>query len=386
VNIHFHDLQAQYRAYQQEIDCAISRVLASGQYILGPEVELLEQALAEYIGCQHAVTCANGTDALQLALMAIDIKPGDEVITTPFTFIATAEIISLLGAIPIFVDIDPQTYNIDPNKISEKVTDKTRAILPVSLYGQVADMNEINEIASLFSQQYSRKIYVIEDAAQSFGATYKGMTSGNLTDIACFSFFPTKPLGCYGDGGAITSNCDLLVEKIKMLRTHGQFRRYQHRYIGINSRLDTLQAAILNVKLQYFDVELKQRAHLAKRYNELLQPLDMILPYVKPDRTSVFAQYSIRCLERSLLIKELNARGIPLAIHYPKPLHLQECFAYLKHTVGDFPIAEQIADEIISLPMSAFLTENDQLYIVDHIHALLGYKKQFLELYNESYQ
>ncbi len=359
MKINFHDLAAQYVAYQDEINFAIQKVLDSCQFIMGPEVFALENDLARYLECDHVISCASGTDALLLALMAIDIKPGDEIITTPFTFIATAEVIDLLRAKPVFVDIQPDTYNIDPTEIAAKITEKTRAIIPVSLFGQPADMDEINAL----TQDHAQKIYVIEDAAQSFGAVYKGMKSANLSDMGCMSFFPSKPLGCYGDGGAIAVKDGLLAEKIKSLRVHGQTKRYYHQYIGFNCRLDTLQAAILQVKLKYFADELKRRADIANRYQKLLAHQPFILPHIKNDRTSVYAQYSVRVKQRNDLIDALKNKNIPTAVHYPKPLHLQECFRHLGYKLGDFPVAEKVAQEIMSLPMSAFVTERQQHYI-----------------------
>ncbi|SRR5579883_13399 len=368
MKINFHDLQTQYHCYKAEIDHAIQKVLNSSQFIMGPEIQEFETALQKYLGNTHVISCASGTDALMLALMAIDIKPGDEVITTPFTFIASAEVIALLGAKPVFVDIQKDTYNIDPFKIEEKITSKTRAIIPVSLYGQPADMDEINAIAK------KHNIVVIEDAAQSLGAEYKGKKSANLSDMGCISFFPTKPLGCYGDGGAITVKDEKLAEKIKSLRVHGQTRRYYHKYIGFNCRLDTLQAAILNVKLKYFADEIEKRHQIAARYNQLLAKLNIVLPFVKHDRTSVYAQYSIRCKNRTELLDFLKNKNVPTAVHYPEALHLQECFQYLGYKRGDFPIAEKAASEIMSLPMSAFITAEEQRYITYAIQEALEHE------------
>lgn len=363
MKIQFHDLQTQYAEYREEIDSAIQQVLNSTQFIMGQEVFDFENSLACYLDCKNVIGCASGTDALLLALMAIDIKSNDEVITTPFTFIAIAEVISLLGAKPIFADIQHDTYNIDPVKIEEKITPKTRAIVPVSLYGQPADMDEINAIASEYGNRYGHKIYVIEDAAQSLGAEYKKKKSANLSDMGCMSFFPTKPLGCYGDGGAIAVKDDLLAEKIKSLRVHGQTKRYYHKYVGFNCRLDTLQAAILQVKLKYFNKELKKRDGIAKYYCQLLADHDVQLPAIKPDRTSAYAQFSIRSSERNKIIDSLKNKNIPIAVHYPRSLHLQECFSYLGYQAGDFPVAEAVANEIMSLPMSAFITRLQQEHI-----------------------
>ena len=358
MKIPFIDLHRQYLKYKKEIDEQIAEVLDSSMYIGGEKVALLEEKLAEFTGSKQAIVCSSGTDALLLSLMALDIKRGDEVITTPFTFIATAEVIALLGATPVFVDIDEKTYNIDPKKIEEKITKNTKVILPVSLYGQPADMDEINQIAKKYD------IKVIEDGCQSFGATYKDKKSCNLSDIGCTSFFPSKPLGCYGDGGAVFTNDEELALKIKMLLNHGQNERYKHKYIGINGRLDAVQAAVLLVKLKYFPDEVKQREDIGERYTGLLKDSDIITPYVKDDRSSVYAQYSIRVKNRDKVISHLNKQGIPTAVHYPMPLHLQECFGYLGYKEGDFKVAEKVSKEIMSLPMSPFLDKKDQDSIV----------------------
>ncbi len=347
--------------YKKEIDKQIAEVLDSSMYIGGEKVTLLEEKLAEFSGSKKAIVCSSGTDALLLSLMALGIKNGDEVITTPFTFIATAEVIVLLGATPVFVDIDEKTYNIDPKKIEEKITKNTKALLPISLYGQPADMDEINQIAKKYD------IKVIEDGCQSFGATYKDKKSCNLSDIGCTSFFPSKPLGCYGDGGAVFTNDEELAKKIKMLLNHGQNKRYKHKYIGINGRLDTIQAAVLLVKLKYFQNEVKQREEIGKRYTKLLKDSDIITPYVKSDRSSVYAQYSIRVKNRDEVISRLNKQGIPTAVHYPMPLHLQECFGHLGYKEGDFEVAEKVSKEIMSLPMSPFLDKKDQDSIVKEL-------------------
>ncbi len=361
MKIPFIDLHKQYLKYKDEIDCEIADVLDSSIYIGGKKITLLEEKLAKFTGSKKAIVCSSGTDALLLSLMALDIKQGDEVITTPFTFIATAEVIAHLGATAVFVDIDEKTYNIDPNKIESKITKNTKAILPVSLYGQPADMDEINSIA----KKYNLK--VIEDGCQSFGATYKDKKSCNLSDIGCTSFFPSKPLGCYGDGGAIFTNDEELAVKLKMLLNHGQSKRYKHKYIGINGRLDAIQAAVLLVKLKYFSSEVKKREEIGKRYTTLLQNSSIITPYIKNDRSSVYAQYSIRVKNRDEISKHLNEKGIPTAVHYPMPLHLQECFSYLGYKEGDFEVAEQISKEIMSLPMSPFLEKEDQDRIVKEL-------------------
>ncbi|BCD60631.1 MULTISPECIES: DegT/DnrJ/EryC1/StrS aminotransferase family protein [unclassified Nitratiruptor] len=360
MKIDFIDLKTQYKQYQNEIDQAVLSVMASAQFIGGPEVSSLEKELAQYSGSAHAIGCSSGTDALLLALMAIDVKPGDEVITTPFTFIATAEVIAFLGAIPVFVDIDEKTYNIDPTKIEEKITSKTKAIIPVSLYGQPADMDEINKIA----QRYG--LIVIEDGAQSFGAEYKGKKSCNLSHIGCTSFFPSKPLGCYGDGGAVFTNDERIAKKIDILKNHGQTKRYEHELIGLNARLDAIQAAILRIKLKHFPQEIEDRITIATRYTKALQEY-VVTPLVKADRTSVYAQYSIQVQNRDEVCKKLNEKGIPTAIHYPKPLHLQKAFSNLGYKLGDFPVAEKVSQHIMSLPMSPFLQKEQQDYIIDSL-------------------
>ena len=359
MKIPFIDLQSQYQSYKSEIDSSIQDVLDSSQYIMGPKVKSFESNLANYVGVKHAIGCASGTDALLIALMAIGIKAGDEIITSPFTFIASSEVISLLGAIPVFVDVEADTYNIDASQIESKITTKTKAIMPVSLYGQTADMDAINTIAE------KHHLVVIEDAAQSFGATYKGKKSCNLSHIACTSFFPSKPLGCYGDGGALFTDDDELAEKSRLYLAHGSKRRYDHEVVGINGRLDAIQAAILDVKLSYFDDEIRKRQDVANFYFEHLKDKNMSLPVIKPGRTSVFAQFTIQTNERDHFIKRLNDKGVPTAIHYPKPLHLQTCFDYLNYKKGNFPISEKASEEVFSLPMSPFLTQEQQTIIVD---------------------
>jgi len=358
MKINFIDLQAQYQAYKEEIDREVGEVMASAQFIGGPKLQKLEADLATYTGAAHAIGCSSGTDALLLALMALDVKPGDEVITTPFTFIATAEVIAFLGAKSVFVDIDESTYNIDAALIEDAMTERTKAIIPVSLYGQCADMDAINAIAQ------KHNLPVIEDACQSFGADYKGKKSCNLSTIGCTSFFPSKPLGAYGDGGAIFTNDDALAEKMRMLLNHGQNERYKHRYIGINGRLDAIQAAVLNVKLAHFDEELHARARIGKAYSDKLAGSNVVTPAVKNDRTSVYAQYSVRVKNREAVAKALGDKGIPTAVHYPMPLHLQEAFVSLGYKRGDFPVSERVSDEIMSLPMSPYLTEEQQDFIV----------------------
>jgi UDP-2-acetamido-2-deoxy-ribo-hexuluronate aminotransferase len=361
MKINFIDLKAQYLEYKEEIDSEIAEVLNSTQFVGGPKLQNFENALANYTNVSHAIGCSSGTDALLLSLMALDIGPGDEVITTPFTFIATAEVISFLGARTVFVDIDEKTYNIDPTLIEDAISDRTKAIIPVSLYGQCADMDAINTIAS------KHNITVIEDACQSFGATYKNKKSCSLSTIACTSFFPSKPLGAYGDGGAIFTNDEAIAQKVRMLLNHGQNERYMHKYIGINGRLDAIQAAVLSVKLKHFDKEVTLRNEIGSRYSELLNQSDVITPFIEDYNQSVYAQYSIRVKDREKMVEKLNAAGIPTAIHYPMPLHLQEAFKELGYTEDDFKISQKVASEILSLPMSPYLTQEEQDFIVKTI-------------------
>ena len=359
MQIPFIDLKTQYELYKDEINKEVLGVMESTQFILGPQVTKLENRLAEFTGAKHAIGCSSGTDALILALLALDIKTGDEVITTPFTFIATAEVMALFGIIPVFVDICEMNYNIDYNLIEEKITSKTKAIMPVSLYGQTSNMDKINQIAKKYD------LPVIEDGCQSFGAEYKGKKSCNLSTIGCTSFFPSKPLGCYGDGGALFCNDDKLAKKIRTILNHGQEERYKHKLIGINGRIDAMQAAILNVKLNHFEDEVSKRIEIGSRYSELLEGCDEVkAPFVFDDRTSVYAQYSVVCKDRDALSKKLNDADIPTAVHYPIPLHLQEAFEYLDYKEGDFPVSERISKGIMSLPMSPFLTKEQQNTVI----------------------
>ncbi|QOY52677.1 DegT/DnrJ/EryC1/StrS family aminotransferase [Candidatus Sulfurimonas baltica] len=360
MKINFIDLQGQYQKYKVEIDKEMHEVLDTSGYIMGPKVVKLEENLANFVGCKHAIACSSGTDALLLALMALDIKAGDEVITTPFTFIATAEMIAFVGATPVFVDIDEKTYNIDTSKIEAVITPKTKAIMPVSLFGQIADMDTINAIAK------KHNLKVIEDAAQSFGATYKGKKSCNLSDIGTTSFFPAKPLGCYGDGGAIFTNDDELASKMRIILNHGQTQRYVHSYVGINGRLDAIQAGVLNVKLKYFDKEISARQKVAKKYNENLK--DILIPFIEEENLSVWAQYCIRVKDRDGMLKKCADKGVPTGVYYPIPLHLQEVFQYLGYKNGDFPITEKVSLDIMALPMSAFLTKEEQDFIIEAIN------------------
>lgn len=354
--MHFIDLAAQQARIKAEIDANIQKVLAHGQYILGPEVAELEEKLAAFTGAKFCITCANGTDALQIAQMALGIGAGDEVITPGFTYIATAETVALLGAKPVYVDIDPTTYNLDPAQLEAAITSKTKAIIPVSLYGQCADMDRINAIAA----QYG--IPVIEDAAQSFGARYKGKKSCNLTTIATTSFFPSKPLGCYGDGGAIFTNDEALAIILRQIARHGQDRRYHHIRVGVNSRLDTLQAAILLPKLALLPEEIELRNTVADRYHRLLQEAGIQhTPVVATDYQSAWAQYSIRVPNRTQVQQALSAAGIPTAVHYPIPLNQQPAVA--DNSVA-LPVGDLIAQQIMSLPMHPYLSLEEQIKVV----------------------
>jgi UDP-2-acetamido-2-deoxy-ribo-hexuluronate aminotransferase len=357
MQIDFANLPYQYQLYKEEIDRAIHTVLDNSNYIMGEEVRELEENLKKFTGAKYAITCSSGTDALLLSMMALGVQAGDEVITTPFTFIATAETIALLGAIPVFVDIDEESYTIDPLKIEAKITSKTKIILPVSLYGQPANIDAINVIAKKY------QLKVIIDGAQSFGSTYNGISDSNLGDISISSFFPAKPLGCFGDGGVVFTNSDSLAKKIQSLRVHGQSKRYHHQYIGIGGRMDTIQCAIVDVKLKYYKKDLALREKIASNYNKALETKALILPKLKNNTSSAWAQYSIRVKNRDKMQKKLKEQGIPTAVHYPIPLHLQKCFEYLGYKKGDFPICEEISNEILSLPMNPYLTDTEIEYI-----------------------
>lgn len=345
----------------------INRVITHGKYIMGPEVSELEECLANYISVKHCISVSSGTDSLLIAMMVFGVRPGDEIITTPFSFISSAEMIAILGAKPVFVDIDPRTFNINYRKIEESITPKTRAIVPVSLYGQCADFDEINAIAERYN------LFVIEDGAQSFGATYKGKKSCALSSIGSTSFFPSKPLGCYGDGGALFTDDDEIAKSIREIRSHGQDRRYHHKRIGVNGRLDTLQAAVLLAKLEHFDEEVDLRRKIGARYTELLSALQgrigvkVFTPYIDTHNTCVYAQYTVQLDNRDNLIKYLNNAGIPTAVHYPVPLHLQPAFSIYGYKEGDFPVAEQAARRVVSIPMGPYLKRDDQDYIVNTI-------------------
>ncbi len=363
MKIDFAKLQYQYQLYKEELDQAIHAVLDKSNYIMGNEVTDLEVNLQKFTGAKYAISCASGTDALLLAMMALDIQADDEIITTPFTFIATAETIAFLKAKPVFVDIDEKTYNVDPEKIEAKITEKTKAIMPVSLYGQPADMEAIQAIAD------KHNLKVIVDGAQSFGSTFNARTDSNLGDISTTSFFPAKPLGCFGDGGAVFTNDDALAQKMKSLRVHGQSKRYHHQYIGMGGRMDTMQCAIVDVKLKHYTKDLALRQEVASKYSEKLKMKNekLVLPFVDERATSAWAQYSVRVQNRDELQAQLKEQGIPTAVHYPMPLHLQECFEYLGYKKGDFPISEEISAEIMSLPMNPYLSDDEISYISDSL-------------------
>jgi len=358
----FTDLKTQYAALKPGIDARIQRVLDHGQYIMGPEVKELETALAAFTGSKHCITVASGTEALLIALMALDLQPGDEVITTPFTFAATAEMIVLAGCKPVFVDVEPDTCNIDASLIEAKVTSRTRAIMPVSLYGQVADMAEINAIAARHG------LTVIEDAAQSFGALYQGRRSCALSTFGATSFFPSKPLGCYGDGGALFTDDDALAQAAREIRVHGQSARYTHTRLGVGGRMDTLQCAVVLGKLERFEWELQRRAAIGARYQRLLADVPQVT--VRPDRNSVWAQFTVMVDDRATVQAALQAAGVPTAVHYPKPLTLQP--AYARFCCPECcPASSGVAARVLSLPMSADLSEADQDRVVAALHAAL---------------
>jgi UDP-2-acetamido-2-deoxy-ribo-hexuluronate aminotransferase len=363
----FIDLKAQYARIETQVRARIDGVLSHGQFILGPEVAELEGRLAEFVGVRHCVGMSSGTDALLAAMMALEIGRGDEVITTPFTFIATGEMIALLGARPIFVDIDPVTYNIDPQRLEDAITGRTRAIMPVSLYGQCADMDAINDVAE------RHRLPVIEDAAQSFGATYRGRRSCGLSRIGCTSFFPAKPLGAYGDAGACFTDDEALAKALREILNHGQDRRYHHPRLGLNARLDTMQAAILLAKLEIFPEEVEARGRLGARYTELLNARGaastevggsaVLTPFVRPDSHSVYAQYTLQVEDREAVARQLSALGIPSAVHYPIPLNDQPVF-HVGLPGMETPLSARIAERVISLPMHPYLTEEAQLRVV----------------------
>ena len=349
----FIDLKSQQKRIREKIDRRIATVLEHGNYIMGPEIAELETKLAEYVGVRHCIGAASGTDTLLIAMMALGIGAGDEVITVPYTWISTAEMIALLGAKPVFVDIDPRIWNLDPAKLETAITPRTKAIMPVGIFGQVADMEAINAIAA------RHNLPVIEDAAQSFGATHHGRRSCALSTIGSTSFFPSKPLGCYGDGGALFTNDDQLAQTMKQIRVHGQAKKHHHPILGINGRLDTLQAAILLEKLEIFDEEIAKRQQVAATYNERLGNLGVTLPHVAAGNTSVYAQYTVLSPKRDEISAALAKLGVPSVSYYAVPLHLQPVFAYLGHQAGEFPCSEKVANEGLSLPMNPYLTNEE---------------------------
>lgn len=355
----FVDLAAQQARIKDKIEANIQKVLGHGKYILGPEVAELEQKLAEFCGAKHCITVANGTDALQIAQMALGVGHGDEVIVPGFSYIATAETPAVLGAKPVYVDIDPKTYNMDPAKLEAAITPSTKAIIPVSLYGQCADSDAINAIAG------KHGIPVIEDGAQSFGASYKGRKSCNLSTIGCTSFFPSKPLGCYGDGGAIFTNDDELATMLRQIARHGQDRRYHHIRVGVNSRLDTLQAAILLPKLEILTEEIELRNQVAERYTKLLNEAGIkTTPFVSEHNISAWAQYTVQVEDRDSVQERLKAAGVPTAVHYPIPLNKQPAVA---DASAELPVGDAVAEVVLSLPMHPYLSEAEQLQVSEQL-------------------
>lgn len=354
------DLATQQSRVRDKIEAGINRVLAHGKYILGPEVFELEERLTEYTGAAYCISCANGTDALQIALMALGVGPGDEIITPGFSYIATAEAPAVLGARAVYVDIDESTYNLDPAHLEAAITSKTKAIIPVSLYGQTADYDTINKIARKYD------IPVIEDGAQSFGASYKGRKSGNLTTIGCTSFFPSKPLGCYGDGGAIFTSDAQLATIIRQVARHGQDRRYHHIRVGVNSRLDTIQAAVLLAKLEILDDEISGRDAVAARYSAAFSKINAVIaPQIVAGRHSAWAQYTVRVRQRDAVQSALNSAGIATAVHYPLALNRQPAVANDAH----LPRGDEAAAEVLSLPISPYLTADEQAHIIETLSA-----------------
>lgn len=362
----FIDLKEQYRRYKAEIDARIHAVLDHGHFIMGPEIAELESQLAKYVGVTHCITVASGTDSLEIALRALDIGPGDEVITVPFTWISSAEVIGLVGAKPVFVDIEPSTFNINVDLIEAAITPRTKAIMPVSLFGQMPDYTRVNQIAA------KHNLPVIEDGAQSFGATQNGHRSCGVTLIGSTSFFPAKPLGCYGDGGALFTNDDALADKMRAIRTHGGKKRHHHPLLGMNGRFDTLQAAVLLAKLPFFEWEVQERSRIGARYTVLLSDRPTVrpsdCPTVAPGNTHVYAQYTIRVANREEVAAKLKAEGIPTAVYYPKCLHEQPVFGSCGYKWGDFPESEKASREVLSLPIHPFLAEAEQDLVVAALH------------------
>lgn len=361
--IPFIDLKAQYQALREPIQNRIQKVLDHGAFIMGPEVEEVERKLAEFAGVKHAIACASGTDAAILAMMALGLGPGDEVIMPAFSFIATAETVLLVGATPVYVDIDPKTYNLDVKQLEKALSPKTKAIQPVSLYGQPADMDEINAFAK------RHNLFVIEDAAQSFGAKYKGKVSGNLSLVGVTSFFPAKPLGCYGDGGGAFTNDDKINEAMREVRNHGQKTRYYHTRVGINGRLDTLQCAILIPKLERFPWELEQRTRVANRYNQAFKELEgkgIVLPWLAPERTSSWAQYTLQVPNREAFQKALSDNGVPTAVHYPRTMPDQPAYQN-NGRILDIPVSRKMAEVVVSLPLYPDMKDDQQDYVIEQV-------------------
>jgi UDP-2-acetamido-2-deoxy-ribo-hexuluronate aminotransferase len=360
----FFDLKTQHEHYKLDIEARIQAVLAHAQFVMGPEVAELERELASYVGVAHAVTVKSGTLSLEIALRALGIGPGDEVITVPFTWISTAEVIRLVGARPVFVDIEPATFTIDVTQIEPAITPRTKAIVPVSLFGQMPDYAVINAIAA------PHGVPVIEDGAQSFGATQRGRRSSGVTRIGCTSFFPTKPLGCYGDGGALFTDDEELAAKIRAVRSHGGERRGEHRMLGVNGRLDTLQAAVLLAKLPHLDSELEQRRRLGARYSEALRTICKV-PDVRSFNTHVYAQYTVRVADRDAAGARLKELGVPTAVYYPKCLHEQPVFRGLA-ALGTLPESEKASREVLSLPMHPFLSNAEQDRVIAAVEKCLS--------------
>lgn len=362
----FIDLRAQQSRIRADLDRRIAAVLDHGQYILGPEIAEMERALADYVGVGHCISVSSGTDALSIAFMALGIEAGDEVITTPFSFIATAETIALLGARPVFVDVDPRTYNLDPARLEAAITPRTKAIVPVGLYGQCADMDAINTVAT------KHGLPVVEDAAQSFGASYRGRRSCGLSTIGCTSFFPAKPLGCYGDGGACFTGDAALAKRMAEIRNHGQDRRYHHPILGLNGRMDTLQAAVILAKLPIFDDEVAARSRIGARYSELLADANCITPWIAPGNTSVYAQYTLQVSDREAVVQALQAAGIPTAVHYPVPLDRQPALAQRMSGSADCPVSHRLAEHVVSLPMHPYLDDETIERIAGAVREAVG--------------
>lgn len=361
MTVPFIDLKLQYKNLKSEIDNAVLDVLSNCHFIMGPNVKSLEEEIAKFLNVKHVIACASGSDAILLSLMAYGIKQGDEVITTPFTFFATAGAIVRLGAKPVFVDIDAQTYNINPSLVKEKITSKTKAIIPVHIYGQAADLDPLKTIAA------EHNIALIEDCAQAFGAKYKNKYVATIGDLGCISFFPTKNLGCFGDGGAITTNNDTLAEKLRLLRLHGAKPKYYHKLIGINSRLDEIQAAILRVKLKYISLWNSTRQNIAQKYNTAFRNTNITIPYAADYGRHIYHQYAIKIGNRDKVLEFLKSNKIEAGIYYPLSMHLQECFKELGYSKGDLPVSENTTETILSLPIFAEMTEDQINFVAEKV-------------------